>query len=212
MTQIAAFYHVPLPTLSRLTRGHQTIAEFNAGKQLLTAAEEAVLVKYLIGMGKRGFPLTPRMIHEKARSMIEKKRSEEVELGREWTNRFMRRHPNLQTYRATPLDRIRANGLNPTVLKDYEDTVEELFTLHNPPEQNIFGADEVAMNCGIAPRQKVVGQAGQRVQHHQTNGERENITCIETICADGTVLRPTVIFKGKYRMDSWQENNPDQAK
>lgn len=124
----------------------------------------------------------------------------------------MRRHPNLQTYHATPLDCIRANGLNPTVLKDYEDTVEGLFTLHNPPEQNIFGADEVAMNCGIAPRQKVVSQAGQQVQHHQTNGERENITCIETICADGTVLQPTVNFKGKYQMDSWQENNPDRAK
>ncbi|KAG8925761.1 hypothetical protein FRC01_009737 [Tulasnella sp. 417] len=151
------------------------------------------------------------MINEKARSMLQAKRGEEVELGQEWKTRFMRRHPDLQTYRATPLDRIRANGLNPTVLKDYEDTVEELFTLHKPPERNIFGADEVPMNCGIAPRQKVVGKAGQRVQHHQTNGEKENITCIETICADGTVLRPTVIFKGKYRMDSWQENNPDGA-
>lgn len=79
MTQIAAF--VPLPTLSRLTCGHQTIAEFNVGKQFLTAAEEVVLEKYLIGSGKRGFPLTPRMIHERARSMLEKKRGEEVELG-----------------------------------------------------------------------------------------------------------------------------------
>ncbi|KAG8940712.1 hypothetical protein FRC04_005067 [Tulasnella sp. 424] len=158
MTQIAAFYHVPLPTLSRLTCGHQTIVEFNAGKQFLTAAEEAVLEKYLIGSGKRGFPLTLRMIHERARSMLEKKRGKEVELGREWTNRFMRRHPNLQTYRATPLDRIRANGLNPTVLKDYEDTVEELFTLHNPPEQNIFGADEVATN--LLPSLHIDGELG----------------------------------------------------
>ncbi|KAG8951472.1 hypothetical protein FRC04_006004 [Tulasnella sp. 424] len=121
--------------------------------------------------------------------MIQAKHSEEVELGQEWKTRFMRCHPDLQTYRATPLDRVRANGLNPTVLKDYKDTIEELFALHKPPERNIFGADEVPMNCGIAPRQKVVGQAGQRVQHHQTN----------------------VIFKGKYRMDSWHENNPDRA-
>lgn len=56
--------------------------------------------------------------------------------------------------------------MNPTAVKDYLDTVEELFTTHNPPDENIL----------------------------QKDGERKITTVIETIAGNGTTLRPTVII------------------
>ncbi|KIO17780.1 hypothetical protein M407DRAFT_84644 [Tulasnella calospora MUT 4182] len=126
------------------------------------------------------------MIIEKAVQVLEAKTGEPAEVGKHWFNRFMERHPKLATYRAGPLNRIRANAANPVVLRDYADTVERLFAEHKPPPRNILGTDEL--------------------------GDRNNVTVIETICADGTVLRPIVIFKGQYLMLGWGEDNPDDAK
>ncbi|KLO06069.1 DDE-domain-containing protein, partial [Schizopora paradoxa] len=48
--------------------------------------------------------------------------------------------------------------------------------------------------------QKVVGRAGNKIQHKQGGANRENVTALVTICADGSTLRPMVIFKGEYLM------------
>ncbi|KIO20666.1 hypothetical protein M407DRAFT_50870, partial [Tulasnella calospora MUT 4182] len=158
--------------------------------------EELVIVDFLIGMGKRGFPLTHQMIYEKASQILELKTGHAVELGGQWVYRFLQRHPRLAVYRATPLEWSRANGMNPTAVKEYFDTVEMLFDLHNPPEENIHAMDEVGINTGIFARPLVIAEAGQRHQHLQKIGDRKITTCIETIVGNGTTLRPTVIFKG----------------
>lgn len=210
--QIAREYGIDHSVLSRLVHGQPTMAEFNVEKQLLTRAEELTIVEFLVGMGKRGFPLTHRMIYEKAARVLEIKSGHPVELGEQWVYRFLQRHPRLGVYRATPLERSRANGMNPTAVKEYFDTVEELFAIYNPPDENILAMDEVGINSGIFSRPLVIAQAGQRHQHLQRAGDRKITTVIETIVGNGTTLRPTVIFKGTYRMSSWSAVNPDGAK
>ncbi|KIJ35718.1 hypothetical protein M422DRAFT_124972, partial [Sphaerobolus stellatus SS14] len=48
---------------------------------------------------------------------------------------------------------------------------------------------------------------GTKTQHLQGNANRENVTALVTICADGTVLKPTIIFKGKRMQAGWRANN-----
>lgn len=40
------------------------------------------------------------------------------------------------------------------------------------------------------------------------DGNRENVTIIECICADGTSILPLYIFKGKCLQQSWIESDP----
>lgn len=210
---IAISHGVDPKTLGRLVRGQPTMGESNEEKQHLTPAEESALVDFLVGMGRRGLPLTHRMIYEHANAMFTKKMGNGVEIGGGWFSGFMTRHDKrIKTYRPTPLERSRANGMNKQALDDYQDTVEELLTQFKPPERNIFGTDEVGMNLGVGACPEVVGEVGQTNQHLQEDGDRENVTVIETICADGTTLLPTVIFKGKYFLTKWGANNPDNAK
>jgi len=44
-------------------------------------------------------------------------------------------------------------------------------------------------------KEKVVGARGTKTQHRQGSADRENVTAIVTICADGTVLSPTIILE-----------------
>lgn len=212
LTAIAHYYGVAPSTLHALVNGRPTIKESNEMKQLLSTAEETALVKYLIRQAKRGFPLTPRMVVEKVVAILEAKSGEPMEVGHEWFMRFMHRQPALQTYRAGPLDRARANAAYEQLMVDYADTVEEVYERIKPPQRNVFGTDEVGLNGALAPRQTVVGPANQRQQKKQQLGDRDNITCIETICGDGLYLRPLVIFKGINVHARWADVNPDDAK
>ena len=53
----------------------------------------------------------------------------------------------------------------------------------------------------------VVGGQGSKTQHKQGSADRENVTAVVTICADGTVLRLTIIIKGQNFMTKWAQDN-----
>ena len=59
--------------------------------------------------------------------------------------------------------------------------------------------------------ERIVGHRGSKIQHKSGSANRENVTALVTICADGTTLKPTVIFKGRNFMKSWGEDNLSEA-
>ena len=50
-----------------------------------------------------------------------------------------------------------------------------------------------------------------KTQHKQGGADRENVTAIVTICANGTTLCPTIIFKGQNFMSKWAANNVSEV-
>jgi hypothetical protein len=58
------------------------------------------------------------------------------------------------------------------------------------------------------PQSKVSLGYGKKTHHQQDDGGRENTTVILTICADGTKLQPSVIFKGQAYNIKWDQENP----
>jgi len=54
---------------------------------------------------------------------------------------------------------------------------------------------------------KVSRHRGTKVQHKIGSVNRENVTVLVTICANGTALKPTIIFKGQHFQQRWAENN-----
>ena len=76
----------------------------------------------------------------------------------------------------------------------------------------MYGADETGIQTGNGVKEYVVGPKGVPVQHQQRSGNRENITVLPTICADGTTLAPAVIFKGEAFQTKWLQENPLDAR
>ena len=50
-----------------------------------------------------------------------------------------------------------------------------------------------------------------QLEYLQRSGDRENITVIVTICADGTSQAPAVVYKGEKYQASWAQDNPLNA-
>ena len=206
-------------TIQRRAQGHRSIREFNAGKRWLTDAEEETVVDFAIDMALRGFPLSHRRLKEHVDAICKGKHGEQFSdtgVGKEWTHRFLERHHDrLRPYWSHALDNARARAVNPATKDAYFNLLERVIKGtegEEPIEADcIYGMDETGLQEGVGVSERVIGPAGQKVQHQQGSGERENITVLVTICADGTSIPPAVIYKGEAYQTSWKQDNPLNA-
>ncbi|KAJ3499049.1 hypothetical protein NLJ89_g10141 [Agrocybe chaxingu] len=77
--------------------------------------------------------------------------------------------------------------------------------------ENIYGMDESGFPPSDQGMQCVVGRRGSKIQHKAGSANQENITVLVTICANGTALKPTVIFKGQRILAKWTQGNISEA-
>ncbi|KAL4253004.1 Centromere and Transposable Element-Derived Protein [Pleurotus pulmonarius] len=205
-------------TLERRVKGGKSQAQSNAERnRWLTEEEEDVIVKYAISLADQGWPLSRRRLEEHANLIIAARRGGSFAgVGGNWTHRFAERHSDrLHMYWSSPLESSRARAVNPFTKEAFFSILEK--TIKNeeggepiPPELT-YGADESGIQEGIGMAEQVYGRAGRRIQHQQRSGSRENTTVLEAICADGTSIPPTVIFKGENFQLAWKQPNPLNA-
>ncbi|KDQ09419.1 hypothetical protein BOTBODRAFT_117181 [Botryobasidium botryosum FD-172 SS1] len=103
-----------------------------------------------------------------------------------WVDHFLERNRNqLQTHWSRPLDTVRVRALNPTIVKHWFELVKVHVVDMDIRPGDTYGMDE----SGFPP----------------------NVTALVTICADGTTLRPMIIYKGHNFMSKWGDSNIAEA-
>lgn len=205
VAELARDFHVSQSTLHRHVSGKRTKGEFTATKQKLTSAEEQTLVEFVLGCADRGLPSTHAQLASFANNILKQRLgANAVEVGKNWSDRFVERHHQvLSTHWTRPLDGKRARALRPEVVEHWFSLVKEFIHDKGIKVENTYGMDESGFPPANAGRQKVIGRRGTKGQHRQGGADKENVTAVVTICADGTALPPTVIFKAKNMQSSW---------
>ena len=209
----ARFPGVTYSTLRRRIEGMQSIRDFNVSKQRLTQAEEAVMVELITISSDWSNPLTYKSIERFANEILRKRTgSSFIPLGVNWVPRFMERHHDcLQTYWSKPLDTQRAQSLNPEAVRHWFELVKREIVDAGILPENIYGMDESGFPPSNQGTTIVAGRRGNKIQHKQGSANRENATGVIGICADGTVLKPLIIFKAEQLNTSWFDNNVADA-
>ena len=72
--------------------------------------------------------------------------------------------------------------------------------------------DEKGIQLGVGKHVAAIVDRSQKNVYNLKNGNRELVTIIETICADGFALQPTVIFQGQQVNLGWTKSNPCHAR
>ncbi|CAA7271085.1 unnamed protein product [Cyclocybe aegerita] len=203
-------------TLSRLADGGLTRVQANATRSWLSKGEEDVVVEFILDMAARGWPLSHRRLKEHVDMICHarKRKNFPVEgVGQNWTTRFVQRHSDrLKMKDSRPLEDKRGRGANPTANKQYWALLNETIKKYNIRPETTFGTDEIGIQNRGEESERVIAPAhGKGPQYQQRGGTRENTTVLVTICADGTAIPPTVIFKGEALQVGWGDNNPLNA-
>ncbi|RXW14229.1 hypothetical protein EST38_g11622 [Candolleomyces aberdarensis] len=121
-----------------------------------------------------------------------------------WVQAFLNRyHEILQSHWSKPLDTRQARSLNPEAVKSWFNLVEEFVVKAGVDPGNMYGMDESGFPTAYTGKERVVGARGTKTQHKQGGADRENVTAVVTICADGGTVPPLLIFKGKNIQETW---------
>src|SRR5260370_10903838 len=181
-------------------------------KSLLTPLETSILVDFIIEMADHGFPLTLENIESYAMEIMRAHGESVRRLGKCWIHCFLTRHGDCISMKwGVTLDTIHANAVNPKTVSAFFDILERDIEEYSIDPSLIYNMDESAVPIGDGAVGHVAVRKGTKTQHVVCGGVQENITVIETICTDGTELRPAIIFKGKKLEPGSVQNNAIDA-
>ena len=100
--------------------------------------------------------------------------------------RFLDRHHGvLQTHWSKSLDTQHVSCMNPEAKEHWFKLVEEFVVKLGILPENLYGMDETGCPASDQGTQGVIGGQGVKIQHKQGSADRENVTALITICADG---------------------------
>jgi hypothetical protein len=195
ITAVANNYGVERSTLSRRYRKVNQAAYVAAeDKRFLTAQQEQSLVNYINKLTDRGLPPTPAMLRNFAYDLAGK------EPGKCWSQRFCKRwNQQLKTGYLTAIDSKRQQADQKASYKRYFTVLKEKIEQYKVEPHNVYNMDEKGFLIGYLVKTKRVfnkdSHARGALLGTKQDGNREWITIIGSICADGTCLSPGLIYQ-----------------
>jgi hypothetical protein len=205
----AKLYAIPRSTLQ--TRAHGTVsrADTRPNGYKLTPYEEDSLTEWIISMDSRGAAPRPSTVRKMANILLKARgTTPPLTLGVNWVSTFVKRRDELRSRFSKRYDYQRALNEDPKSIKEWFLTVQRVIDENGIQPEDIYNFDETGFAMGLISSQKVVTRAeyyGRRSILQP--GNREWVTAIETICADGYSLPPCIIFKGQVYITGWFESS-----
>ncbi|KAJ5240603.1 uncharacterized protein N7469_002194 [Penicillium citrinum] len=206
----ARLYNIPLSTLHDRAEGVSSRVDTRHHRYKLTEFEEDSLVEWILSMGLRGAAPRPSTIREMANILLAARGTQPPPtVGVNWASIFINRRDELRTRFSTRYDYQRALNEDPKSLREWFATVQRVIDENGIQPEDIYNFDETGFAMGLISTQKVVTRAEYYGRRRLLQpGNREWVTVVEAICADGYSLPPCVIFKGKVAIAGWFDNLP----
>jgi hypothetical protein len=87
----ASLYDVPRKTLQYRANGRVARADTRANRHKLTTIEEEVLVRWILSMDERGYPLRISAVRDAARLLLAQRIGSRASIGINWPRNFVNR-------------------------------------------------------------------------------------------------------------------------
>jgi hypothetical protein len=205
----AKLYEIPFSTLQERAAGVSSRVDIYHHRQKLTQLEEDSLTEWIISMDSRGAAPRISTVREMANILLAARgETPPTTVGKNWPSAFIQRHDEIRTRFSRRYDYQRALNEDPRSIRAWFESVKCVVEENGILAEDIYNFNETGFAMGLISSQKVVTRAeyyGRRSILQP--GNREWVTAIEAICADGYVLPPCVIFQGKVYIAGWFESN-----
>jgi hypothetical protein len=211
-TKIANKYGCSRTTLARRHQGVSASRTIKAeNQQALHPRQEKELLRYIERLTKDGLPPTRPMIRNFASQIAQNKLSER------WVDRYIKRYNiHLISRWATGIDRSRHQADSQSKYNLYFELLRSKISQYDIEPRHTYNMDEKGFMLGVLTRSKRVFSKRLykegKIKAHIQDGNREWITLLACICADGSALEPAIIYQSTSGsiQDSWlQAFDPD---
>jgi polyhydroxyalkanoate synthesis regulator phasin len=130
-------------------------------------------------------------------------------VGKRWASNFIRRHPELKTRFFRKYNYQRAKCEDPTTIRDWFTLIANTIAKYGITLADIYNFNETGFMMGMIASGMVVTGAERRGKLKSVQpGNREWVTVIQAINAEGWAIQPFIVVAGQYHLASWyQESN-----
>jgi hypothetical protein len=210
---------LPKNSVTRRANGRLSRAQARQQQQKLSPSQENVLLKWIKELTISGYSPGHRLLKEIAEELRTKRTYNlddasltslelppQYTLGRDWVPRFILRHPHLNVAVGRRIESVRMDGATKAVLNPWFDAYQKVVQEHGIKQENTYNMDESGFSIGTMESTRIIIDSTLRTKHQAHPGRQEWVSMVECICADGTILPPLGIFKGKNVLQNWIPN------
>ncbi|KAK7592451.1 hypothetical protein V3481_007069 [Fusarium oxysporum f. sp. vasinfectum] len=203
----ASIYQVCHKKLSRRQRGIQSQRDTTPKSRKLSDLEEQIIIQFILDLGSRGFPPRLRGVEEMANRLLADRNA--LPVGKNWASNFVKRHTELKIRFFRKYNYQRAKCEDPTVIRDWFALVANTIAKYGITLADIYNFDETGFMMGIIASGMVVTGTDRRGRPKSVQpGNREWVTVIQAINAEGWAIQPFIVVAGQYHLANWyQESN-----
>ncbi|EGU73053.1 hypothetical protein FOXB_16437, partial [Fusarium oxysporum f. sp. conglutinans Fo5176] len=192
---------VPPTTLSDRLRGLPSKSEATQPSQLLSKSEESRLVTWILRQEALGYAPSHSQVRATVAALL-RQQGRERPIGVHWLARFIKRHDDIKTKVGKRQEAARFNSFTPMAVNWYFDIRESEYGWIKP--ENTVNVDEGGVMAGFGLDSLVIGSSDPRRKVFLKGSQsRTWTTFIEAVTADGHLLKPGIIFKGKELQQKW---------
>ncbi|KAG6997271.1 hypothetical protein FocnCong_v015272 [Fusarium oxysporum f. sp. conglutinans] len=198
----AKIYEISEPRLRRRRNGIQSRRDFIPKSRKLSDLEEKIIVQFILDLDSRGFPSRLRFVEEMANSLLADRDASPV--GKRWAHNFVKRQPELKTRLFRKYDYQRAKCEDLSIIRGWFRLVQNTIAKYGIRSDDIWNFDETGFMMGaIMAGMVVTGSERQGKPKSVQPGNREWITVIQAINAEGQSIAPFIIGAGQYHLANW---------
>ena len=198
----ATAYNVPKTTLFRRIHGGTAREDYTPPNKNLSNTEEEVLVRNILKLDAQGLPPTISLVRDMADTICRARGAPSV--GVRWANKFVKRTPALDVKLGRTYECQRRLCEDPRIIGDWFALVKNTINKYGILPEDTYNFDETGFQMGQISTSKVVtatDRLGRPKQVKPTNTEW--VTLIQGACADGSLIPPFIILKGKEFNQTW---------
>ena len=205
----ARTYEISNTTLKQRLNGISSRRDCEPNSKKLTKLEEETIVRHILDLDSRGFPPKLSAVADMANKLLANRGNNRV--GIKWPTNFVRRTPELKTCFNRKYDYKRAQCEDPEIIGRWFTLVRDTITQYGITDDDIYNFDETGFTMGMISTAKVVTGSERRGRPKQIQpGNREWVTVIQGVNAQGWAIPPFIIFAGHSYLMAWfeEENIP----
>jgi hypothetical protein len=204
--QAASIYNIPLSSLYYRLNGRTAFRDYTPKLRAITELEEQTIIDYVLDLDSRGFSPAIAYIEDMANNL--RKTRDAPRVGTRWAYRFINRREKLKIRWNRPYDYQRALCEDPEIIRGWFRLVAATIAKYGIRDENIYNFDETGFIMGKITASMVVTSAERRERAKKLQqGNREWVSVIQAICANGWAIPPVMVFAGKYHLSNWYQDS-----
>jgi len=167
-------------------------SEAHEQQQLLTKVEERVIIDWIIDCHDRRIPLRQRHVLDMV-YQLQKGRGKLSEIRKDWVDRFITRHAEIQSKVGKTLDKQRSLATDPEIFKEHLNRYYNMRCKYHIKPENSWNTDKKGFAIGLGGGGTILCHTGRKNPRIMQDGKRSWVTVVEAISGNGKSILPLII-------------------